>query len=338
MGLLLSALTPVGGQVKLTTVRTVPLEKLRGSVAELVVDELGQFIVRSFNLDDLEYQAVEIYRQDGSLKQVIGGQKGWGPGSFYRLMGLDLGPNGQIYALDLNGRISVFEGTGKLLRSILIQQPPIRPKTLALDRAHGKYYVGGCLAKNEPNNGDCTYLHTFGLADDRLYGSSIDTDAGLVETRLKLLMTPRIAVDEKRGQVLLMQGPSPTLHFMSTDMKSSRSMQVASGVAATKMLKSISIEDARNATVLDRMFYDVTLFESLHVAGDFLLIGLRSGRRHFGQIIDLRSMKQIATDIALPGVPVGVDKAGHYIFASTPQTASTTAKRLWTLIIGGFGL
>ncbi|WP_420127210.1 hypothetical protein [Longimicrobium sp.] len=94
------------------------------------VDPRGGFLVA----DEREGQ-VRLYRPDGALARVIG-RKGSGPGEFRSLSAAHRLPDGRIAAVEMGGRVSVFDSAGaKLLH---VKQAPVAPLYSAevLDARH----------------------------------------------------------------------------------------------------------------------------------------------------------------------------------------------------------
>ena len=78
-----------------------------GLVSAIAVDEYGQLLV----LDRLASE-IQVFDATGALVRTLGG-KGAGPGEFERAAHVDVGPNGNLWVMEMStGRLTLLDSTG----------------------------------------------------------------------------------------------------------------------------------------------------------------------------------------------------------------------------------
>jgi hypothetical protein len=123
-------LVQFGDALRIT--REVKLDE-RGEVVNVtprvVVDPHGGYIVA----DPSESQ-IRLYTSEGRLRRWFG-RRGAGPGEFEHLAAAVRGPDGELLAFEINGRLTVFDSTGSTV--LRIQQTRIAPLYHAVLTAGG---------------------------------------------------------------------------------------------------------------------------------------------------------------------------------------------------------
>ncbi|HEV3049083.1 MAG TPA: 6-bladed beta-propeller, partial [Longimicrobium sp.] len=134
--------------------------------------------------------------------------------AFGRVMDVELGASGRIYvADDLNWRISVFDGSGRLLRRVGRRGPGPgefeRPWYLAVDRLDSLFVWDGALARISVFGPDFRFARSF-EAPGRwvVSGFSVRADGTLLVGAFAPGTVGSIHVLSRQGRVLRSFGPS----------------------------------------------------------------------------------------------------------------------------------
>lgn len=133
--------------------------------------------------------------------------------AFGRVMDVELGASGRIYvADDLNWRISVFDGSGRLLRRVGRRgQGPgefERPWYLAVDRLDSLFVWDGALARISVFGPDFRFVRSFDAPGWAVSGFSVRADGTLLVGAFAPGAAGSIHVLSRQGRLLRSFGPS----------------------------------------------------------------------------------------------------------------------------------
>jgi len=172
------------GTFPFTKGRTVTIHKQKGGLDEAIELPSGQFLIRDSNFKQLFEQAVELYSPQGKCERKIGSH-GLAAGQYYAVKKLGFSREKQlIWVTDMQGRLTWFDLSGRLVNSMLLQKPGYRAFDLAVDEEHGVFYLTGCVAKNFYLDQGCYLIHQYNLATDAHQKSILETDPEAVQKNL----------------------------------------------------------------------------------------------------------------------------------------------------------
>jgi hypothetical protein len=190
----------------LTKGRMVVIQRPKRGLDEVLELPGGQFAIRDSNFKQLAQQAVELYSPQGQFQRAIGGY-GQGPGQYFAVKQLGFSRQDQLlWVLDMQGRLSRFDLSGRLANTMLMQKPGYRAFGLAVDEEHRVFYMTGCVAKHYFLTDGCYLLHQYDLAKSSHRKSVLETDPLAMQNNYLGVEDYLVDVDEE-GVVYAVDGP-----------------------------------------------------------------------------------------------------------------------------------
>lgn len=167
----------------LKLVRKLELSKPSGNVDQLIPLPDGGFLIRDSTSTPLQSQAVEVYGPAGNLVRKIG-SFGQQVGQYYALKELAYSARqNTVWVVDMFGRVSRFDLSGKFLDSTLIQKPGFHPYGIALNEEKGHYYLTGCVALRFYLDLGCKMVHEYEIATHKYIRSFAENDPEAVKRK-----------------------------------------------------------------------------------------------------------------------------------------------------------
>jgi hypothetical protein len=292
----------------LSPVKRTLLKKGAGRVDQVVPVADDGFLVRDADYRNEATQVLELYDADGYICGQFGAF-GRDAGQYYRLKGVALAKDGTVWVADVAGRISRFNMAGWLIDTRLIQKPGYQIDGLALDEAHGDYYLSGCLPKKVYLNYGCQLVHQYSLGDDSYRRSFLETDQEALEKNLISLEDHQIDIDA-RGRVYIIDAPLLKVVRFDPGSGEVRTFPVRSHVATPLGPVQPGLQSAsdayQNAYLLDRVLETEQ--------GFVVAVRKPKGEGFLLQAFD-EDGRQVVTDLPSPGKLVGKTPDGHLLFA-----------------------
>ncbi|HEV3038573.1 MAG TPA: 6-bladed beta-propeller [Candidatus Angelobacter sp.] len=178
----------------LKLLRTINLAKPSGNVDQLIPLPDQGFLIRDSTYNPLQSQAVEIYEPSGNLVRKIGSY-GQEPGHYAALKEIAYSTRqNAIWVVDMLGRVSRFDLSGKFLDSMLVQKPGFHPYGIALNEEQGRYYLTGCVALQFYLNHGCKMVHEYEFSTNKYLRSVAENDPDAVKNRYFSIEDYQLAV------------------------------------------------------------------------------------------------------------------------------------------------
>jgi len=304
-GLVLAASGVTGAQsrVSLERVRSFHLAKVAGGIDQAIPYQ-GGFLVR--DSEGPSDQAIEKYDSKGTRTGKIG-SAGMGPGQYHALQAVATSRNGEIWAADVY-RLSIFDARGTVVATRLVQKPGFLIRGLALDEAHGRYYLTGCAAAHSTLDEGCHLLHVYQWPGGAYVESLWDTDPEAVAKRLFPWETYQVDVAAD-GRVYTVDSAIPKLIRVDVAGRKVSSFPIASH-GFTPLAPPEAVRDLATTHAVGLR---ASKIERLVVSGDAVVLSIRppatSGTERVLEVLTLDGA-QIATDLASPGRLVGTTSDG----------------------------
>jgi hypothetical protein len=194
------------GAAGFTKGRTILIQRPKGGLDEVLELPGGQFAIRDSNFKQLPQQAVGLYSPQGQFQRAIGGY-GQGPGQYFAVKQLGFSRQDQLlWVVDMQGRLSRFDLSGKLANTMLLQKPGYRAFGLAVDEAHRVFYMTGCVAKNYFLTDGCYLVHQYDIGKSSHLKSVLETDPLAMKNNYLGVEDYLVDVDAE-GIVFAVDGP-----------------------------------------------------------------------------------------------------------------------------------
>jgi|GEM_PF-2215814 len=297
--------------LKLELRSTITLHKESGRVDGALPDGKG-WVVRDYSWKTPENQRIEFYDTEGVTRGAISAY-GEDPDKYVRLRDMDIDDEGKVWIADFgSGRVLAFDHTGKLVSSILLQNPSYRPKALALDQRHDRLYVAGCYPTHTFLDKGCLLVHEYKLSDGRFLSSAVETDPELVAKRWAVVGDEHLAVGPS-GQVFFVQEPERKLWRLDPATDQVTSTEIESAIAEPTPALTVDQLMSNDAAKVLAASYRV---DQVRAAGHLVMVSISrpNGAGYLLEVFD-QDGKQLAEDIEAPGRLVGSTRDGGWVFA-----------------------
>lgn len=263
----LSASTLSSGRIGLEKVSSQSILKKDGRIDQVIPLPSGDFLVRDYSWQEEEKQAIEIYSSEGAFLRKIG-SFGQSPGHYFRLKSAALASNNHLWIGDAHGRISIFDLSGELIETILIQKPGFRVRDIVLDESNGFFYLTGCLPVKTYLDLGCELVHQYQIDSRKHVSSFIETDPVAVANHWLSLEDYSVGVDAG-GRVFMTDSPVFKLMRFDPSSKKVQAFPISSEVAKSpEPIYEPSPEANRRAR--ESSF----LIERVVVAGQYVVVSM----------------------------------------------------------------
>jgi len=281
----------------LKLVRVLELAKPSGNIDQLIPLPDGGFLTRDSTYNPLQSQVVEVYGPSGNLIRKIGSY-GQEPGHYYALKEIAFSyQHNVVWVVDMLGRISRFNLSGKFLDSVLIQKPGFHPYGIALNEDQGRYYLTGCVALKFYLNDGCKMVHEYDSSTDKYLRSLAENDPDAVKREY-------FSVEDYQ----LTAAPSG-LYAVDAPMRKFWKIVPNRGIEAFPVLgKQLGgdipeLDPRKPAAEIARGQY---LFENIFADDRLVIIsaGVKGGGKYLLEVLSANG-KPIALDVNSPGRLIG---------------------------------
>jgi hypothetical protein len=307
--------SPQEARIGLTAVRQSLLLKTSGRVCQVHALSVGQLAVRDFDLAKEAAQALEIYGLDGRLKKKIG-RFGRGPGHYYRLRDIDVSTQGDLWAADVDMRLTRFSVQGAVRETRLVQRPGFPVHDLALDEARGVYFLAGCDGEKMESAAGCETLHRYDLKGN-YQRSFLPLD---LKTRpLSTAAFEVFSMDlDRSGRVFMVDGPLPVLWRIEPTTGAVLRFAVKSKVFVPP--PAIPLAQITKEW-LSKTVSTFSRLEQVEVVAPYVVVSIRKPTSEVTHLAVFDTAgRQLAVDLPAPGPLVGSTAAGNLLFArKTPK-------------------
>jgi len=295
---------------RLEQVRRIDLQKPAGGIAQVVVNSSGMLVVRDANYRQEASQAIELFDSSGRFLRKIG-EFGKGPGEYFRLFQVRLDSKGYIWAAD-RAKILKFDGNGKLLGEILIQNPGYSANALAIDEPRGVFYLAGCMPRRVYLNLGCDLIHRYSFADNRYIRSYLGTDPEAMQKNLLPFESYMLDVDEA-GRIYAADAPLFKIFRVDPNTAQTEALIVKSRVATAPHALPEIIEPAASTAAFENSYF----LDNVIATNAWVAVSIRKPR-DAGFVLEILAPdgRQIVTDGECPGRLVGKTADGHLVFAA----------------------
>lgn len=292
---------------------SVRLEKNAGRVDQVVPLPGGGWAVRDYSFDPPDRQRVELFAADGRRSGEIAAY-GRGPERYVRLKDIAVDRQGDLWIADFgSARVLRFNRSGKLLSSVLLQNPSFRPNALALDEERGRLFVAGCYPTDIYLDRGCLLVHRYRLADGRFEGSFVETDPEALAKRWAGRSDYDLTV-APNGDVYFVDEGVHTLVLLDPESGRVAGFAVQSGIATPPA--SLSLETVASSAAKTRAIENSYRLTRVQASGAHVITAMSKpgGRGELLTVFD-GSGRTVARDLELPGRLVGATTNGGWIFA-----------------------
>ncbi len=290
--------------------RTYKLESQADRVDQILLAAGGRMVTRTSDFEHPQNQAIKVFSDQGKFLRKIGAF-GPGPGQYDRLLDLALDPQGVIWSVDISSRLSAFDSSdGRLIRTVLTNQPPIAPRAMVFDSRRSGYFICG----EEPDRRGKRWIHFINAKSDQVEGSWMPQDPVVARDNLFPFTTCGIALNAQLNVIYRVNGVLNNLYVLDVASGAIKTVPINSHKA--HRVKALTRTEVYDHPLLDRILAESDMFSVVMLAGDYLLVGVERGRSGWlGQVFHAISLLQVGEDIPLPGKPVGVRPDGSLVFA-----------------------
>ncbi len=290
--------------------------------ADQVVAFSGGFVVREADFRRPGTQQIAVYDANGNLESRVG-RYGPGPFEFDRLVGIALGPDRAIWAVDLYSKVIRYSLQGRPLSTTLIQNPGFEPQAIALVPRRRVFYLAGCQPLHYYLDLGCSLLHEYSIAGRAFQRSFLPTAPVAVRDHLFPLENYFLAAGQN-GDLFFADGPVFELDRLNPRTGSIRRFPIRSSRAQPPG----PLLTGQQAAYYERRYREACLIQALFAAGRVVLVQLRVPAEHEGCLeAFLGSGRQIATDLLSPGRLVGTDEENFLFAQQGPQGVRLTEWR-----------
>lgn len=310
-----AAAVPAAAQAPLSLeVRSsLRLEKSGGRIDQVVPLPGGGWAVRDYSFDPPDRQRIQLFTADGRRSGEVAAF-GRGPERYVRLKDIAVDRHGNLWVADFgSSRVLRFDRRGKLLSSILLQNPSFRPNALALDEARGRLYVTGCYPTDVYLDLGCLLVHRYRLQDGRFEGSFVTTDPEAVKKRWA-----------GRSDYDLTLGPGGAVYFVDEAVHRLVRLDPDSGEVAGFAVESeiaepppsLSVEAVTSTAAKMRAIEGSFRLRRVQASGGYV-VTVMSHPPGGGQLLTVfdGSGRTVARDLTMPGRLVGATADGGWTFA-----------------------
>lgn len=314
-----AAVGPAAGRL-----RKVDSVLLKGAPrADQVVAFSGGFVVREADFRRPGTQEIAVYDTNGNLESRVG-RYGPGPFEFDRLVGIALGPDRAIWAVDLYSKVIRYSLQGRPLSTTLIQNPGFEPQAIAFVPRRKAFYLAGCQPLHYYLDLGCSLLHEYSVAGRAFQRSFLPTAPVAVRDHLFPLENYFLAAGQN-GDLFFADGPVFELDRLNPRTGSIKRFPIRSNRARPPE----SLLTGQQAAYYERKYSDSCLIQALFAAGRVVLVQLRVPAAHEDLLeAFLESGRQIATDLLSPGRLVGTDEENFLFARKVSQGVRLTEWRL----------
>ncbi len=283
----------------------------------------GGFVVREADFRRPETQQIAVYDAAGNLKSRVG-RYGPGPFEFDRLVGIALGPDQAIWAVDVRSKVIRYSLQGRGLSTTLIQNPGFEPKAIALVPRRRVFYLAGCQPLHYYLDLGCSLLHEYSIAGRAFQRSFLPTASVAIRDHLFPLENYFLATGQN-GDLYFADGPVFELAQLNPRTGSIKRFPIRSNRARPPE----AILTGQQAAYYERKYGDACLIQALFAAGRVVLVQLHVPAEHEDLLeAFLDSGRQIATDLPSPGRLVGTDEENFLFARKVSQGVRLTEWRL----------
>lgn len=302
-------------RIGLAAVRQSPLLKMSGRVSQVHALPGGQFAVRDFDVANEAAQALEIYGLDGRLKKKIG-RFGRGPGQYHRLRDIDVSKQGDLWATDVDMRLTRFSLQGAVRETRLVQRPGFPVHDLALDEGRGVYFLAGCDGEKIASSAGCETIHRYDLKGT-YQRSFLPLD---LKTRpMSNVSFEVLSLDlDRAGRVFVVDAPLPILFRVDPITGASERFSVKSKVFLPLPVLPLAQVTAEWQKKTSATF---SRLEKVAVVEPYVVVSIRKPTSEVTHLAVFDTAgRQLAVDLPAPGPLVGSSPAGNLLFArKTPK-------------------